>query len=467
VPWLAEVDLLLSDLCTPVGYELYAMDTAVRAYLLEEMHNDAALSSQRMQEVARLLLGYVRHLAQTNPFISKQELEAQQWAAMVYLDDQRENAVRQIVQAFQESRAIGGSRWQTEMARLSRITQELAPQLRAYPNLLEYAELITRFVAEPELVNPEPGKDSYPVLGENLDVPEEWIAEGMGSFPPLQVFEFEVVTVDRKGTIIDKTQKQMQYFREDLGNEVSLDMVAIPGGTFLMGSPETEEGHRDSESPQHSVTVQPFFMGKYPVTQAQWRAVANLPQVNQELDPDPSNFKGSDRPVERVSWYDCVEFCKRLLQYTGRDYRLPSEAEWEYACRAGTTTPFHFGETITTDLANYDGNYTYGEGHKGEYRQKTIPVRSFQVANSFGLFDMHGNMWEWCLDHWHDSYEGAPSDGQAWLINNNNNHFRLLRGGSWYRNPRGCRCADRSRSSPDVRDNHYGFRVVCGAAWTP
>jgi formylglycine-generating enzyme required for sulfatase activity len=474
VPWLAEVDLLLSDLCTPVGYELYAMDTAVRAYLLEEMHNDAALSSQRMQEVARLLLGYVRHLAQTNPFISQQELEAQQWAAMVYLDDQRENVVRQIVQAFQESRAIGGSRWQTEMARLSRITQELAPQLRAYPNLLEYAELITRFVTEPESVNLEPGKDSYSVLGETLEVPGQSvtykleIAHGKSSFPPLQVFEFEVVTVDKQGNIIDKTQKQTQYFREDLGNGVTLDMVVIPGGSFLMGYLETEEKHRDSESPQHPVTVPLFFMGKYPVTQGQWQAVANLPQVNQELDPDPSRFKGSDRPVERVSWYDCVEFCKRVSQYTGRDYRLPSEAEWEYACRAGTTTPFHFGETITTDLANYNGNYTFSEGHKGKFLKKTIPVGSFQVANPFGLFDMHGNVLEWCLDHWHDSYEGAPSDGQAWLINNDNkNYSRLLRGGSWYSNPGYCRCANRSWDTPDSRDKYAGFRVVCGAAWTP
>ncbi|NEO21280.1 MAG: formylglycine-generating enzyme family protein, partial [Moorea sp. SIO4A5] len=126
-------------------------------------------------------------------------------------------------------------------------------------------------------------------------------------------------------------------------------MVAIPEGSFIMGSPETEEGHTNDESPQHRVTVTSFFMGKYPVTQAQWQAVAALPQVNRELEPDPSHFKGKNRPVEQVSWYDAVEFCERLSQYTKRPYRLPSEAEWEYACRAGTTTPFHFGETITTD----------------------------------------------------------------------------------------------------------------------
>jgi formylglycine-generating enzyme required for sulfatase activity len=275
-------------------------------------------------------------------------------------------------------------------------------------------------------------------------------------------FSFNVVNVDAQGTVVKKNTGDAGFFRESLGNDVTLDMVAIPEGTFEMGSPETEEGHEDDESPQHLVTVQPFFLGKYPITQVQWQAVANLPQVNQALDPDPSRFKGADRPVEQVSWYDCVEFCERLSQYTGRDYRLPSEAEWEYACRAGTTTPFHFGETITTDLANYNR-----AGAKGKYREETTPVGSFQVANAFGLYDMHGNVWEWCLDQWHDSYEGAPSDGQAWVTNDNDNHSRrLLRGGSWLNYPSYCRCANRIRSSPDNKAYHFGFRVVCGAAWT-
>jgi len=264
-----------------------------------------------------------------------------------------------------------------------------------------------------------------------------------------------------------RQQRQAQYFSEDLGNGVILEMVKIPGGTFLMGSPETEEGHTENESPQHQVTVQPFFMGKYPVTQVQWQAIANLPQINKRLDPNPSKFKGTNRPVERVSWSDCAEYVERLSKYTGRDYRLPSEAEWEYACRAGTTTPFHFGETITTDLANYNGTYTYGEEAKGKYIEETTPVGSFQVANAFGLYDMHGNVWEWCADHWHDSYRDAPSDGQAWLINGNSNHsLRLLRGGSWPLAPRDCRCAKRNRNNPDLRLVYNGFRVVCGTAWT-
>ncbi len=252
-------------------------------------------------------------------------------------------------------------------------------------------------------------------------------------------------------------------FTEDLGNGVTLEMVAIPGGRFLMGSPESEPERDDNESPQHIVTLQPFFMGKFPVTQAQWQAVASLPKVKIDLNADPSHFKGANRPVEKVSWYDAVEFCERLSRKTGRQYRLPSEAEWEYACRAGTTTPFHFGETISTELANYNGNYTYASGSKGIYREQTAEVGSFP-ANAFGLYDMHGNVWEWCEDTWHENYNGAPTDGSAWI--NQNDNGRLLRGGSWDNNPRYCRSAYRHYIDADYRLYYIGFRVVCAAART-
>jgi formylglycine-generating enzyme required for sulfatase activity len=260
-------------------------------------------------------------------------------------------------------------------------------------------------------------------------------------------------------------QKTAQYYKEDLGNQIVLEMVLISGGSFTMGSPTEELGHRESESPQHLVSIKPFCMGKYPVTQAQWQAVAALPQVNRELDPNPSSFKGENRPVDSVSWDDAVEFCDRLTAHTKRVYRLPSEAEWEYACRAGTNTPFHFGETITSELANYNGEYTYGRGPKGICRQETTEVGSFGVANAFGLYDMHGNVWEWCADHWHDNYEGAPTDGSAWIEagDENDNRSRLLRGGSWVNLPVYCRCASRNINNyPDSRNYVIGFRVVCG-----
>ncbi|MFM6309836.1 MAG: formylglycine-generating enzyme family protein, partial [Dolichospermum sp.] len=223
---------------------------------------------------------------------------------------------------------------------------------------------------------------------------------------------------------------------------LELEMINIPGGTFIIGSSENEEGSMNSERPQHQVTISPFSMGKYPVTQAQWRTVAALEKVNIDLASYPSYFEGDNRPVEQVSWHDAIEFCARLSNYTKKPYRLPTEAQWEYACRAGTTTPFHFGDRITTDLANYDGNYTYGDGPKGVYREETTEVGSFKIANEFGLYDMHGNVWEWCQDDWHNNYEGAPTDSSAW-ISNNTKSDKLLRGGCWYGNPANCRSASR------------------------
>ena len=155
---------------------------------------------------------------------------------------------------------------------------------------------------------------------------------------------------------INKRSGQNQYYEEPIAEGCRpLEMMRITAGSFLMGSPENELERSPDEGPQHEVALSQFFLAKYPITQAQWRAVAAMPQVNRELKPAPSNFKGELLPVEQVSWYEAVEFCDRLTLHTNRKYRLPSEAEWEYACRAGTTTPFHFGETITTDLANYRG----------------------------------------------------------------------------------------------------------------
>ncbi|MFM6324973.1 MAG: SUMF1/EgtB/PvdO family nonheme iron enzyme [Microcystis panniformis] len=297
----------------------------------------------------------------------------------------------------------------------------------------------------------------------------------------LSVFNFEVVGVNAKGEQIRKESKQSQYFREDLGKGITLEMVAIPGGTFLMGTEDEEierlvkkfnwEGFR-RERPQHEVTVPPFFMGKYPITQAQWKAIASRTdlKVKQDLDLKPAYFKyrphSDRRPVEQVSWYDAVEFCARLSKLKeGREYRLPSEAEWEYACRAGTTTPFYFGETITGELANYNASKTYAGEAKGEYRQQTTPVGQFP-PNAFGLYDMHGNVWEWCADTWHNNYDGAPTDGSVWIENDNDNRSPL-RGGSWFFNPNNCRSAYRNNLSRRVSFNYnYGFRVVCGAGRT-
>ena len=274
-------------------------------------------------------------------------------------------------------------------------------------------------------------------------------------------FNFEVVQVNEKGEQINKESKQSQYFSQDLDNDITLEMVAIPEGTFLMGSPQDEKDSYDDERPQHEVNVRPFFMGKYPITQTQWRVVAATAKIDIDLETNPSEFKGDELPVESVNWYQATEFCKRLSRETKREYRLPSEAEWEYACRAGTTTPFYFGETITGELANYNTNKTYVE----EYRNETTPVGQFP-PNAFGLYDMYGNVWEWCADTWHDNYDGAPTDGSAWIENGDDNRSSL-RGGAWYTFPYRCRSAYRSNSdSRDSLNSSLGFRVVCGAGRT-
>ncbi|MEM9155059.1 MAG: SUMF1/EgtB/PvdO family nonheme iron enzyme [Cyanobacteria bacterium P01_F01_bin.33] len=277
--------------------------------------------------------------------------------------------------------------------------------------------------------------------------------------------EFNVASVDERGKLITPVErKQAEYRREELGNGIVLDLMSIPADTFMMGSPEDELERFDDEGPQREVAISAFLMGKYAVTQAQWRTVAAMEKVERDLSADPSSFKGEDRPVESVSWEDATEFCARLSAQTGRTYRLPSEAEWEYACRAGTTTPFHFGKTISPQLANYNGNSKYGSGPTGQYRGSTTPVGSFGVANNFGLYDMHGNVWEWCEDVWHENYAGAPPGGTPWMEGGDQNRG-VLRGGSWRNFPRGCRSAFRGRNRPDYQDNGFGFRVACSPAW--
>jgi len=719
VPWIAEADLLLSELCRPVGYELYAMSSAVRSNLLaqfEEPEFQQQFGTNRLKSVAQLLMDYVTYLMRTHP---ASQLQAQRWAAMVYLDEHRTQAEEEIASALQ-ALVNRGKNGQAELGQLQRLIEEFKPQLSQYSSLLDFAKSLGTWLKGQI---PPDARQSYTVHGVKLRLPsrsqqgkhyaialginqyskiaptipttaqypvrdvavmQQWFSgrgfeevhlltdrgrllndillsdfdqsettpffpatqagweefwrtnffpdslsaedtlwfffsgygvyregqdylfladsdwqfpekmplplvelvkklqrsgagqvillldadrdryqpttkgvtsnkdssleqqlrevltpekgliifyatspeqgayeidllqqgsfthalreallstqgnlslERLGQFlqdrvtelneqhnrrtqtpqhfifPPalqkwipfpsnLQVFEYTTPTVNRRGETIKQDTQLGQSFTENLDNGVTLEMVAISGGTFLMGSPKGEGN--DDERPQHEVTLQPFFMGKYPVTQAQYQAV---------MGENPAHFKDrsdSDRrPVEQVDWHDANEFCKRLSKLTGRDYRLPSEAEWEYACRAGTTTPFHFGETITDQLANYDASETYADEPKGEYREQTAPVASF-LPNAFGLYDMHGNVWEWCADTWHDDYKDAPTDGSAWTKGDNDNRSSL-RGGSWYDIPNDCRSAFRDDSIRErgFIDDLIGFRVVYVAGRTP
>ncbi len=372
------------------------------------------------------------------------------------------------------SRKLRASATGVELAK-SALKQKSLSQKALAQNFALTQSTISRFLKQ-ELIDCE----TFEIICKALDLTPEAIQDNLAAVPSISnnkqikssknspspanihTFEFEVISVNLKGLIIERRHQITEHGIEKLGNEIVLEIVLIQGCNFLMGSSETESGGINNEKPQHSVTIQPFLIGKYPITQAQWKAVAAFPKVNRDIELEPSHFKGADKPVEQVSWYDAVEFCDRLSRKTGREYRLPTEAEWEYACRAGTTTPFHFGETITPDVANYDCNYSYKSGPKakGSYRKQTSPVTNFAFANDFGLFDMHGNVWEWCLDYWHESYHEAPTNGSAWLTDNNNNS-RVLRGGSWLNDPRDCRSAHRDYGDSDTRFNRFGFRIVC------
>ncbi len=334
VDWVAEVDLLLSPLCVPVGHELYAMDTAARAYLLEEM--ELVIGRERMQAVARLLLVYVKYLSLNHPFMGVHELEAQQWAAMVVLDDRRETAVSQIVKAFQECAANDGGSGQglinkAEMARLSHLTQELAPQLREYQSLIAYAQMVGNALDDPNDINPEDLAATYEVLPDvHLSIPDGLASNRKSTkstFPTIQEFPFEVATIEfeeafaeqvqtdsepfvpeipeiqlypfryevakirvteskeTKGILgigakskqnkieIVKSPREWRQFVEQIAEDLMLEMVYVPSGDFVMGAPEKEEGSYADERPQHLVTVPAFLMGKYPITQAQYEAV--------------------------------------------------------------------------------------------------------------------------------------------------------------------------------------------------
>ena len=273
--------------------------------------------------------------------------------------------------------------------------------------------------------------------------------------------DFEIVNVNRYGVIIRQENRSANYYVEDLGNNISLKMVSVAGGKFQMGWPKATEVEKSirkydpdsykSKYPSHEVTVPSFHIGQHLVTQAQYKAI---------IGTNPSRYReNNNHPVESIFWDDAVKFCQKLSEKTGKTYKLPSEAQWEYACRAGTRTPFYFGETLTSQLANYRGTETYANEPKGIYREKTTPVGIF-LPNNFGLYDMHGNVWEWCEDNWHDSYENAPKDGSAWLSEDDS--FKVIRGGSLNNTPGDCRSFYRTYKSRRGYDNsNIGFRVIC------
>jgi formylglycine-generating enzyme required for sulfatase activity len=250
----------------------------------------------------------------------------------------------------------------------------------------------------------------------------------------------------------EEAQLHRQAWAKHLGtpvqltNSIGMKLSLIPPGEFSMGSPPQEEWHRDDEVLHRVTLTNPFYVGATEVTQSQWKTL---------MGTNPSFCTGDDLPVETVTWEQAAEFCRKLSLKEGAHYRLPTEAEWEYSCRAGATTPFHTGETISTDQANYDGNYTYAGGRTGVFREGTTEAGNFS-PNAWGLHDMHGNVWEWCAD-WYGEYpQGEVTDptGPA------QGDRRVFRGGCWINFPAVCRSANRAKVTPVSWHFHLGFRVV-------
>ncbi len=511
IPWIAVADLLFSGLLREVGSETYQMDKTIRNILLKKREEEENFGQQRIRELAQFLLVYVQPLLKSDDLRERHFAQAQECTALAYTKPM--TAVRRLADYYGVVQESG-----TELVRMELLVETLAELLGEFRPLLIYAKSLGNYARGHILLATEQLREvgikekQINLAGVSLPIPKEiqtnrywsrrkfikiaaWTALIGGGLTTalvlqerfgkrkselillpvpdqmiLRDFNFTVKTVNEEGQVIEERRSQAKSFSQDLGNGVILEMVAIPGGKFLMGTEDEEierlvekfnwEGFR-RENPQREVTVQPFFMSKFLVTQAQWRAISSVRKVKDELRTNPSNFKGDDRPVEQVSWEEAEEFCKRLssLIKGGHEYQLPSKVQWEYACRAGTITPFHFGETIKEGLANYYAREIYANEPKGEPRRETTAVGIFS-PNSFGLYDIHGNVWEWCQDDWHENYPDLSTDDSAWISENNSN-IKVIRSDSWDFHPEGCRSAYRNYDSRGLRSDVIGFRVVC------
>ncbi len=514
--WLVVPNLLLSSLCRVVGYQLYEIDSRARHLLLKRlMEQQGEAGKERLNQLSNSLLVYIQHRLEGTTLRPRDVGERPEWIALAYTqpNELAKQLARELRQAHPDDlpgqirlaslavtlaeplaeaefepllmlgRAYG--RWaRGDEQGADRLLGELPADMRVLPVEgillripgeevdplelfpLEWIEVESARLVPDDEASPQNDGPS-PLVFKTMEYEvAKVVLEAPANPTDLQPFEFTTATLKRRNGEwqVEERQGQANRLIERLIDGAELEMVEIPAGRFTMGSPKDEEDRSDDEGPQHEVSVDSFLMGRYLVTQAQWRAVVAMPQVVRKLESAPSHFKGAELPVERVTWEDATEFCARLSQHCGQTYRLPSEAEWEYACRAGTTTPFHFGETLTDEVANYRASSTYGLGPTGQYREKTTAVGSFP-ANAWGLHDMHGNVWEWCLDLWHKRYKGAPTDGSAWLESSDEEWY-IQRGGSWYKVPEYCRSAYRDLI-PSLRVHSFGFRVICELPRTP
>jgi formylglycine-generating enzyme required for sulfatase activity len=519
--WYFASDVLLSGLCDSVGYDLYEMTAATRLVLLtrlmERWDEQGRDRTEKIDELADFVGEYILYrLSVEEGDRAKQLGDPTQWLALACLKSESEvteKIKRDLLKLLEQTPDP------RERFRLSDMAMGVvdmlgqngleAIELRELVEKLENDEPIDRLSEIRKIMEAE---GFPPLISKEVEY-KTIVFEDVESIDELQEIEIEIERkLDRSGNPMlpirgqgglgktslinrlfnrlgnqdDRSQQEadrntdgreqtrytVSIFKEPLAEGVELEMVAIPSGKFMMGSPKDDDNGYDDERPQHEVTVQPFFMSATVVTQAQWRVVAGFDQVLRPIDLNPSNFKGDERPVEQVSWESAEEFCLRLSAYAGRewDYRLPTEAECEYACRAGTSTLFHFGETIVERVANYNASYTYQNEKKGKESKATTPVKKY-LPNSFGLYDCHGNVLEWCQDDWNSDYKGAPDDGRAWIDPKSKNKssnvlLKVLRGGSWINSPGKCRSAYRENYTCANSRSRIGFRIVSSASRT-
>lgn len=450
IPWIAVADLLLSDLCYEVDEdtELYEMDIEVRRVLLHRLKSDPILGQKRLEELSKFLSKTVQRKRRSPEIGTEDITQLHNLIALAYTQPTKVKAM--LSKELQKS----------DFPNLDNVIR-ISSIIEALTDPLEKANISVFDLYDQGL------KELQKNQPNNHELEETWLTPFSSSDESNsdesntpQYFQFEVVTIDRTGKRLHRprTYKAL-YFTENC-HDLELEMVAIPGGTLTIKTGRTSK----------VVNIEPFFINKYPITQAQWSAVAELTKVERDLKLSPSYFKGENLPVEQVSWCDAVEFCARLSRHTGEEYRLPSEAEWEYACRAGTKTPFHFGETITSELANYNtekpmrGKQGYADEDIGAYRKATTPINEFPYANRFGLYDMHGNVREWCADDWHDNYKDIPKDGSPWRnkkVNiSDHQDSKVVRGGSWVNHSKYCESIKRQKLSAGRANNSTGFRVA-------
>ncbi len=477
IPWIAVADLLLSPLCHEVGRELYELEPEMRNVLLEKLNSNPRFNRnnhQRIKTLAHFLLAYIQPQLKSPKNSVRTIAQAQRWTALAYIDP--EAAARDL--ALQLTQLSLDQK--TEWVRMSKLAETLAIPLREgqFEHLLTYLEGMRDLArgheqgAASKFDQLSTHHNRLLVAGVTLPIPEfeesVWTINTVKIHPPsLHPLEFERAELIKQPRfmglgsqwVINRGRGQAEVFYEQLGQHSLsvLEMVQIPGGEFPMGSPKKEGDYR--EKPQHLVNVDSFLLSRFPVTQVQWEAIARTDKVRIDLPPAPSRFQGKNLPVEGVTWFEAIEFCERLQLKTSRPYRLPSEAEWEYACRAGTATPFYFGETISPKVATYDSTEKYRSGPKGKFSKQTTDIGSHQAANGFGLEDLHGNVWEWCADHWYNNYTDAPIDGTARTTHSRGSH-RVIRGGSWIDLADICRCSYRNGVPPENKVLTIGLRVA-------